>query len=93
MVNGNQKERVVIDLKYSVWSLNDEQRADDKLLPEYIKTALEKAGGSTGTIVLTGAAPNWLYMAIAVAFYKKCVKLVYNSPRSGDVVIFNHGAQ
>ncbi len=41
-------------------------------------------------IVLTGAAPVWLYLKIAHALHEKVKKLVYRSPVTGDVVIFDH---
>jgi len=94
MATKNEKqERVVIDLKYSVWSFNHEIRANQKLLPEYIKRALEKAGEGATIVVLTGAAPCWLYMAIGHAFVDRCRQLIYNSPTTGDVEIFNKGAK
>jgi len=42
--------------------------------------------------ILTGQGPIWLYLKIAHAFHGKAVKLVYNSPVTGDVVIFDTGA-
>ena len=93
MENGKKQERVVVDLRNSVWSLNDERRARPELLPEYIKTALEKAGEGADVVVLTGTAPVWLYLAIAHAFFSKCRQLIYNSPTTGDIEIFNYGAK
>jgi hypothetical protein len=40
--------------------------------------------------VLTGAAPVWLYLKIAHALHDKARKLIYRSPVTGDVVIFDH---
>ena len=85
-----KEKRVVIDLKFSVWARNGEERARLELLPEYVKTALEKAGEGDHTVVLTGAAPVWLYLAIAHALHGKVGRLIYNSPTTGDVVIFDH---
>jgi len=87
------EKRVVIDLKHSVWSRHGEERARLELLPEYVRTALEKAGEGDHTVVLTGAAPVWLYLAVAHALHGKVAKLVYNSPVTGDVVIFDHRAR
>ena len=41
-------------------------------------------------VVLTGAGPVWLYLKIAHALHGKAKKLVYRSPVTGDVVIFDH---
>lgn len=59
------------------------------LLPEYTAKALDLAGEGN-EIVLTGAAPVWLYLKIAHALHGKAKKLIYRSPVTGDVVIFDH---
>ena len=59
-------------------------------LDAYIKQALEQAGEGT-EVVLTGAAPVWLYLAIAHALHGKARKLYYRSPAlDGDLLIFDH---
>ena len=58
-------------------------------LPEYINKALELAGEGN-EIVLTGQAPVWLYLAISHALHGKAMKLVYFSPVTGEIVIFDH---
>ncbi|MGH8542964.1 MAG: CRISPR-associated protein Csx3 [Gammaproteobacteria bacterium] len=58
-------------------------------LPAYIDQALAIAGKGT-EVVLTGAAPVWLYLKIAHALHGKAKKLTYRSPVTGDVVIFDH---
>ncbi|MDN3515857.1 MAG: CRISPR-associated protein Csx3 [Candidatus Brocadia sp.] len=58
-------------------------------LPKYIKKALQQAGEGN-EIVLTGKAPVWLYLAVAHALHGKAKKLVYRSPVTGDVLIFDH---
>lgn len=40
--------------------------------------------------VLTGPAPVWLYLRIAHALHGKCRKLFYDSPVTGEVLIFDH---
>jgi len=55
----------------------------------YINRALELAGEGQ-EVVLTGPGPVWLYLAIAHALYGKARKLIYRSPVTGDVVIFDH---
>jgi CRISPR-associated Csx3 family protein len=58
-------------------------------LPEYIKKAEELAGDGN-EIVLTGRAPVWLYLKIAHALHGKAKKLIYSSPVTGEIVIFDH---
>jgi CRISPR-associated protein Csx3 len=41
-------------------------------------------------VILTGAAPVWLYLKIAHALHGKARRLIYRSPVTGDVVIFDH---
>lgn len=59
------------------------------LLPEYLDTALKLAGEGQ-EVVLTGAAPVWLYLKVAHALHGKARRLLYRSPVTGDVVIFDH---
>jgi hypothetical protein len=59
------------------------------LLPAYLEKALQLAGEGND-VVLTGAAPVWLYLKIAHALHGKAKKLLYRSPVTGDVVIFDH---
>jgi hypothetical protein len=58
-------------------------------LPAYLSKALELAGEGYEA-VLTGKAPVWLYLAVAHALHGKAKKLIYRSPVTGDVVIFDH---
>jgi hypothetical protein len=46
--------------------------------------------GEGHEITLTGAAPVWLYLKIAHALHGKARKLIYSSPVTGEVVIFDH---
>lgn len=57
--------------------------------PEYEKQALDLAGQGN-EVVLTGPAPVWMYLGIAHALHGKVKRLVYRSPVTGDVEIFNH---
>jgi hypothetical protein len=75
---------VLIDLK----SLYGET-AKLALLPEYLEQALRLAGDGQ-VVVLTGAAPIWLYLKVAHALHGKARKLFYRSPVTGDVLIFDH---
>jgi len=58
-------------------------------LNSYIQKAKELAGEGN-EVVLTGAAPVWLYLKIAHALHGKAKKLIYRSPVTGDVTIFDH---
>lgn len=55
----------------------------------YIDQTLTLAG-SGNDIVLTGKAPVWLYLSVAHALHGKAKKLIYRSPVTGDVTIFDH---
>ncbi len=58
-------------------------------LDSYIQKALSLAGEGN-EVVLTGTGPVWLYLKIAHAMHGKARKLIYRSPVTGDVVIFDH---
>jgi hypothetical protein len=58
-------------------------------LPAYTQKALEIAGEGND-VIITGRAPVWLYLAVAHALHGKVKKLIYRSPVTGDVVIFDH---
>lgn len=55
----------------------------------YVAKAKELAGEGN-EVVLTGQGPIWLYLKIAHALHGKARELIYRSPASGDVVIFDH---
>jgi hypothetical protein len=75
---------VLIDLK----TFYDET-AKLALLPEYLEKALQLAGEGN-EVMLTGAAPIWLYLQVAHALHGKARRLIYRSPVIGDLVIFDH---
>jgi len=58
-------------------------------LETYKQKALEEAGEGN-EITLTGAAPVWLYLAIAHELHGKAINLFYSSPVTGEVEIFDH---
>jgi len=55
----------------------------------YIEEVIDLAGEGND-IVLTGAGPVWLYLKIAHSLHGKAKSLVYRSPVTDDVVVFNH---
>ena len=58
-------------------------------LDSYIRKA-EEAAGDGNEVVLTGRAPVWLYLKVSHALHGKVKRLVYRSPVTGDMVIFDH---
>lgn len=58
-------------------------------LESYLTTAKELAGEGN-EVVITGPGPVWLYLKLAHALHGKVKKLLYRSPVTGDVVIFDH---
>lgn len=75
---------IIVDLKTFF-----EEQAKLSELDLYVKKARELAGEG-GEVVLTGAAPVWLYLKVAHALHGRARKLIYWSPVTGDVVIFDH---
>ncbi len=57
---------------------------------DYYKNKAVELAGQGNEVVLTGAAPVWMYLGIAHALHGKVKRLVYRSPVTGDVEIFNH---
>jgi len=51
---------------------------------------VEEIAGRGNEVVLTGAAPVWMYLRIAHALHGKATTLKYLSPATGEVVIFDH---
>jgi len=51
---------------------------------------VRQLAGNGNDIVLTGQAPVWLYLKVAHALHGKARSLVYRSPVTGDVDIFDH---
>ena len=76
--------RVVVDLR----ALYQDTAGLDEL-PHYIERAKELAGEGN-EVVLTGQAPIWMYLAIAHALHGKARRLLYTSPVTGEVSIFDH---
>jgi len=66
-----------------------EEQAKLLNLKEYIEKAV-KIAGSGNDVILTGKAPVWMYLKIAHALHGKARSLIYSSPVTGDVVVFDH---
>jgi len=78
---------VIIEINLELFSNKRPAKLSD--LPQYLMEAENKAG-SGNEVILTGRAPIWLYLAVAHALHGKAKKLIYRSPVTGDVVIFDH---
>jgi len=77
-------DRITLDLKQLYGKV-----AKLSSLNTYTQQVLELAGKGS-EVVLTGPAPIWLYLAVAHALHGKARKLIYSSPVTGEVVIFDH---
>lgn len=80
----NQENEAVIDVR---GLYPDAAKLAD--LAAYVSKAQELAGEGK-VVVLTGQGPIWLYLKIAHALHAKVRKLIYRSPVTGDVTIFDH---
>ncbi|MDW7998588.1 MAG: CRISPR-associated protein Csx3 [Thermodesulfovibrio sp.] len=78
-------KEVVIEID----KLYEGQQAKLAELDEYLKKALMQAGEGN-SVILTGQGPIWLYLKVAHALHGKAMKLIYRSPVTGDVLIFDH---
>lgn len=67
----------------------DSGTAKLSLLSEY-EAAVIRLAGDGGEVTLTGAGPVWLYLRLAHVLHGKVRRLLYSSPVTGDVVIFDH---
>lgn len=61
-------------------------------MEEYIHTVKDQAGEGN-EVILTGQGPVWLYLKVAHALHGKAKKLIYRSPVTGDVEIFDHSPE
>lgn len=78
------EQRTVIDLK-----LLYGETAKLGELAGYLEEARALAGEGN-EVILTGQAPVWLYLKVAHALHGKARRLIYASPVTGEVVIFDH---
>ncbi|MEJ5227396.1 CRISPR-associated protein Csx3 [Thermodesulfovibrio sp.] len=70
----------------------DTETAKLSMIEDYIQKAKDMAGEGK-EVVLTGAGPIWLYLKVAHALHGLAKKLIYRSPVTGDVVIFDHSPE
>ncbi len=77
---------ITIDIE-ALYSCTETAKLAD--LTEYEDKAKALAG-SGNEVILTGRGPIWLYLKVAHALHGKARKLVYDSPVTGEVIIFDH---
>lgn len=65
------------------------ERAKLSDMDQYVEKATQLAGEGN-EVTLTGSAPVWLYLKISHVLHGKVKKLIYRSPVTGDVTIFDH---
>jgi len=58
-------------------------------LDNYLKKVAQMAGEGN-VVIIHGAGPIWLYLKIAHLLHGKARKLIYRSPVTGDIIIFDH---
>jgi hypothetical protein len=66
---------------------------EDKARLADLSRYLEQVRGLAGEgqeVILTGQAPVWLYLKVAHALHGRAKRLIYRSPVTGDVIIFDH---
>ena len=81
---------ITIDL-CSVYKTISGKTAKLKDTDKYISEVLKQAGEGN-EIILTGAAPIWMYLKIAHALHGKTKRLLYTAPGQEikEFEIFNH---
>ena len=78
---------IVIDLS-TFYTL----RAKFSEISSYRQKAIDLAGNGK-EVVLTGAAPVWLYLDISHALHGNVKSLIYRSPVTGDVVVGDYAPE
>lgn len=58
-------------------------------LPAY-EDAVREMAGTGNDVTLTGAGPVWLYLRIAHLLHGRVRTLRYDSPVTGELVIYDH---
>ena len=83
------QEEIIIDLSTFYTS-----RARFSELCSYRQKAINLAVAGNGKeVVLTGAAPVWLYLDIAHALHGRVKSLIYRNPVTGDAVIGDYAPE
>jgi len=85
-------EKITIDLSALFNDGSERPTAKFKYLGNYTDKALEQAGNGND-IILTGPGPVWLYLILAHELHGKARSLRYDSPVTGEIVIFDHNPE
>ena len=81
------QQEVIID-----FSTFYSSRAKFSEISSYRQKAIDLAGNGK-EVVLTGAAPVWLYLDIANALHGRVKSLIYRNPVTGDVVVGDYAPE
>jgi hypothetical protein len=84
------EKTITIDLK-KIYNEISGDTAKIIIVEKYLLEVLNQAGEGN-IIILTGAAPIWLYLKSGHALHGKAKKLLYSAPGQGieEFEIFNH---
>jgi hypothetical protein len=77
-----------IVIKINLEKLYGDQAKFDQL--ENYLCKVHEMAGEGNDVILTGRAPVWLYLKVSHALHGKVCKLIYDSPVTGEIVIFDH---
>jgi len=92
-LNGNKFLPQIMHKMISTVKINLEELFIDQAklndLGNYIQKVLELAGEGN-EVIITGRAPVWLYLKISHALHGKVRKLIYESPITGEIIIYDH---
>jgi len=80
--------KVMINLE-EIYGKDKGENAKLERLNEYLNS-VQRLAGEGNEVVITGSAPVWLYLKVAHALHGKAMKLIYSSPVTDEIVIFDH---
>ena len=80
------KMKIVIDVEMLYKESGSAKLSE---LAQYESGAIKLAGNGND-LVITGKGPIWLYLKLSHALHGKCRSLCYDSPVTGEVIIYDH---
>lgn len=80
------RPRQVVELDLSTFY---SERAKLKDLDRYA-AQIREAVSPGAEVIITGAGPVWLYLKVAHLLHGIAARLIYRSPVTGDLMIFDH---
>jgi hypothetical protein len=87
-----KKEAITIDISALFADGSDKPTAKLGHLPRYVRAAKEQAGHGRH-VILTGPGPVWLYLIIAHELHGIARSLRYDSPVTGQIIVFDHNPE